>query len=257
MISVLIVSLLLTCLYLITKNNQRHIKLLKYRIITQFTRRTLIHFLHIGKTAGTAVKYALKTNCNPYIDQNYIILLHNHTFKLQDAKKGEKVFFTVRDPVDRFISGFYSRKRKGMPRIYNEWNSGEKKAFRTFKTANDLALSLTSSEISLKEKAEDAMRSIDHIRRSYWNWFGSKEYLLSRKDDIIFIGDQSRLNEDFKKLKEKLNLSDTVNLPSDKVKMHKNPENTNKKLEDVSIDNLQKWFQKDYEFLEVIKGFNL
>ncbi len=69
-----------------------------------------IHFIHIGKTGGTAVKYALQDYNATVLGCRYEIILHNHNFKLKDIPIGEKFFFFVREPIDRFISGFYSRK---------------------------------------------------------------------------------------------------------------------------------------------------
>ena len=95
------------------------------------------------------------------------------------------------------------------------------------------------------------MGSIPHIRSSYWDWFGDKEYLLSRKNDIIFIGNQRQLNDDFIKLKSILNLPDHLSMPTDPVKMHKNPDGVDKKLNEQAIENLKSWYAKDYAFLDL------
>ncbi len=73
-----------------------------------------IHFLHIGKTGGTAVKYALSSYSK---NEKYEIILHGHETKLKDIPNGEKFFFFLRNPITRFTSGFYSRKRQGRPSI--------------------------------------------------------------------------------------------------------------------------------------------
>lgn len=81
-----------------------------------------VHFLHIGKTGGSAVKFALKE----YSKTSWCkITFHDHKTSLSDIPEGEKIFFFLRDPISRFISGFYSRQRKGLPRYYSEWTSEE------------------------------------------------------------------------------------------------------------------------------------
>jgi len=64
-------------------------------------RKQILHFLHIGKTGGSAVKYAISQHS---IDSRYEIHLHPHVVRLNDVPKGEKVFFLLRDPISRFIS---------------------------------------------------------------------------------------------------------------------------------------------------------
>ena len=74
-----------------------------------------VHFLHIRKTGGTAVKHALKSHLRT---RRYLIFLHKHNVKLKDVPVGDKVFFFLRDPVSRFVSGFYSKQRRGRPSLF-------------------------------------------------------------------------------------------------------------------------------------------
>jgi len=234
------------------KIDKKKYNLLKYRLYAILTFKTFIHFLHIGKNGGTAIKYALQINKKPYFDKDYIIVGHKHNFKLENIYPWEKVFFVVRDPIDRFISGFYSRKRKGQPRIYEEWSDKEKIAFENFNTPNDLALSLIKTNSNYKQAVE-AMNSIGHVKTSYWDWFKNEKYFLRRKKNIIFIAELKELNKDFKKFKQKLNIPDYVRLPKDKIKKHSNPIEYDKKLDEKSILNLKKWYSKDYDFIRLVK----
>ena len=90
-----------------------------------------VHFLHIGKTGGSAIKHAINKNCP---DSEYEIHFYRHAVKLRDIPKGEKFVFILRDPVTRFVSGFYSRQRQGKPRYNIPWRPKEKTAFETFST---------------------------------------------------------------------------------------------------------------------------
>lgn len=72
------------------------------------TRRPRAHLVHVGKTAGTALKWALV----PAAKQGrYELCLHRHADGLAAMPVGDRVFFVVRDPIDRFVSGFLSRER--------------------------------------------------------------------------------------------------------------------------------------------------
>jgi len=220
------------------------------QIANKFTGKQIVHILHIGKTGGSAVKEALK----PYLFAGkFKIESHDHGFRLKDVPKGEKVVFFLRDPIKRFISGFYSRKRKGQPRYNFPWSSGEKKAFVHFKTPNALAVALSSENKQLKESAVMAMKNITHVNTSYWDWFDSDTYFLSRFSDILFIGFQESLRDDFNMLKRILDLPKNLKLSNDDVVAHRNPGYLDTHLDAEAMKNLITWYQNDYEFFKFCK----
>jgi len=218
---------------------------LYYRLL----RKKRIHFLHIGKTGGTAVKEALK-HFQKYKDTR--IWLHNHKVTLVDIPQGDKVIFFIRDPISRFVSGFYSRKRQGRPRYNAPWTPEEKEAFQNFRTPNELAKSIFSPDQAVRKKAIHAMRGIYHVNTFLKDWLISKDYILRRKKDILFIGCQESLDKDFELLKKLLGLPRDIELPKDPMKAHKNPPNIDKSLDKDAIENLRKWYAHDYELYDFL-----
>ena len=85
-----------------------------------------VHFLHVGKIGGTAIKHAIGGAQAPDSGERarlaYVVHLHRHAVGLRDVPVGEKFFFFVRDPVSRFVSGFHSRQRRGAPRYSGRWS---------------------------------------------------------------------------------------------------------------------------------------
>jgi len=221
------------------------------KISAKLRGKTPVHFLHIGKTGGTALKYVFKEY---YTTEKYEIFTHSHRVHLNHIPAGEKVLFFLRDPVGKFVSAFYSRKREGRPRTYNPWTRGEREAFENFNTPNELAKALSSENIELKDKAIKAMKDIGHIRKSYWDWFLSEDYFLSRRRDILFVGFQESFNRDFEKLKNILMLPEEATLPTDEINTHRNPLDVDKSLDMDSIENLKKWYEKDYHFIDICKN---
>lgn len=213
--------------------------------------RKIVHFIHIGKTGGTAIKSVIK---NYKSTKGFDIFIHGHEFKFKDALPGEYVFFVLRDPVDRFISGFYSRKRQGQPRTFWPYSKAEERAFGVFETPNELGLALSSTDSILRSKAQDAMKGIGHVNTSFWDWFENKEYLKNRLSDILFVGEQENLNKGFEELKRILGLPVYLKLPDSDVKAHRNPVKSDKRLDAVALQNLKKWYEKDYEFLSFLKS---
>lgn len=202
------------------------------------------HFLHFGKTGGTALKLALASAGRG------IVQVHPHATTLADVPPGERVFFFVRDPVTRFVSGFYSRQRQGRPRYNSPWSPAEATAFAIFRSPNELALALTAEDTSLRGQAFHAMRSIAHVRDSYWRWLVSPEMLERRRDDILFIGQQEHLADDAAALSGRLRLDKLV-LPEDEVAAHRNPPGLDRRLEPVALANLRRWYAADYEALQL------
>lgn len=210
-----------------------------------------IHYIHIGKTGGTAIKHALKETA---MFKQQQLVLHPHKTKLSDIPVGEKVFFSLREPISRFFSAFYSRQRKGMPRYHSEWNDDEKNAFEAFSTPIkmlDGACSPTKNE--LHKRAILAFQTIQHVKDHYNTWLVSSDYLKSRKSDILHVAFQERLSEDFKIIKEKLSLDTNINLPTSSKDAHKNPQYEIPKLTEIQIKFLRSWYADDYNILNYCK----
>ena len=219
------------------------------RIIQRINGKQPVHFLHLGKTGGTAIRHALKD-----IKSNrYVMHFHRHDVTISDIPRGEGVVFFLRDPIARYLSGFYSRQREGKPKYYSPWSPAERIAFSTFSTPNELAVALSSKNEEEREEAEVAMKSIGHVRSHYWDWFENEEYFMSRMTDIVFIGYQETLEKEFERLKVVLGLPESAALPVDDTKSHRNPKGLDKTLEDRAIENLRSWYNEDYKFMSLCR----
>jgi len=214
--------------------------------------KRVVHFLHVGKTGGSAINHAMEP-CRE--TARYMIKRHGHEITLRDIPQGEGVIFFLRDPLARFASGFNSRLRRGEPRAHNPWTATEEEAFSQFDTPNLLATALSSEDEEMRSRAWAAMKSIEHVRDSFWKWFESEEYFLSRMDDIVFIGFQENLSQDFEMVKLKLGVPQSVSLPTDEVLAHKNPSHLDKTLNDRAMENLKHWYAKDIKFYAQCKNY--
>lgn len=232
---------------ILTGGPKRRLKYLRGRLLG----KEFAHFIHVGKTGGSAIKHALR-QCSRKRSP-YEIFLHSHRVTLMEIPRGEKVFFFVRDPIGRFVSGFYSRQRRGLPRYLTPWSREEEEAFRRFSTPGELARALSSPNADDKESARKAMQSIEHVKDSFWKWFGNEAYFTSRLTDVLFIGSQERLAEDFAALKSLLGLPDEAALPEDDVNAHRNPAGLDKELQMDSLSALRVWFRAEYEFIDLCR----
>lgn len=215
------------------------------------TKLPRVHMLHIGKTGGTVIKDALRPFCR---QGSYQIHLHSHRVYLEHIPQGEKVFFFLRHPVDRFVSGFYSRLRRGRPRYRSRWTAGERRAFSTFVNPSDLGESLSSDCEKVRLEGINAMREIRHVRSFLWDWFQSPEYFESRLPDVLFVGFQESLDRDFQILLSLLRLNETCTLSDDPIRAHKNPKSCDCSLTPLAFKNLTEYYAADILFFKQLKN---
>ncbi|MCX8254112.1 hypothetical protein RHAL1_03882 [Beijerinckiaceae bacterium RH AL1] len=198
------------------------------------------YLLHIRKTGGMAIKAALR----PHAER---IVFGRHDLTLVDVPAGAKALFCVRHPCQRFVSGFNSRLRKGLPRNFREWTADEAWAFKRFTTPNALAEALSSEDATRRGDAERAMIGIAHTGMKLSYWLLSASYVRKRRDDILWIGHQPSLDADFSALARLLGLPGDVALPDDDVDAHRTPAGYETALSPLGEANIAGWYRKDFE----------
>jgi len=214
-----------------------------------------VHVLHVSKTGGTAMRYAIRrerlaaggTLPSPWGP----IWAHEHGFRLTDVPKGDKAVITLRDPISRFLSGFCSRQRKGAPRHCREWTDAERMAFKWFSTPQELADALAEPPGETRERAEFAMRSITHLKRRLILWTGRPAYLLRHVDKVLYFARQETLDDDWERLRELLELPTGVILPRDDVVAHRTIYPYDLALSDRGVEAVRAWYAEDYEVLAI------
>lgn len=207
---------------------------------------TKLHFLHIGKTGGSAIKHALR----PYLEQPpQQFTIHNGHIALRKIPQNDKFFFVLRDPLARFVSGFYSRQRKGRPRLNIEWGPVEHEVFAAYQTPNDLAEALAIQE----PLAQKAMNSIFHLTRIHTHYFNLQQ-IKDRKSDLEFILFQEQLDSDFELFKKMQGLPAKCMLPVNSIHAHKNPAELDRTLSAQAQDTLKNHYKEDYAIIDYCRS---
>jgi hypothetical protein len=218
-----------------------------------------VQILHVGKCGGTAIRHAIRearAAAGGRLDSPWgpIWARQGHRYKLSDVPEGDKAVFVLRDPATRFVSGFYSRLRKGRPRHFREWSDEERRAFDWFTTPEALAEALAARGEERK-RAEFAMRTIRQVRRPMTQWTGSPEYLLANLDKVLYIARQETLDDDWANIKELLGLPPTLTLPQDEVGAHRTVYPREQRIGERGLAALRDWFEDDYRLLEIAEDF--
>ena len=222
-----------------------------FRLIQRPERRKrVIHFLHIGKNAGSQVM-SIANQFND-LSRRRTILKRKHDIFLKDIPSDDDYFFSIRDPISRVRSGFYSRKRKGQPRIYSEWSAYDELAFSEFEHANDLAECLFGNG-ETGARAWAAMKSIRHTAQNQSDWFYCCGNFL-RVRPPIFIIRQESFDRDISAF---IGTADPdveisrIRLSSNAVESHRNDYSGVPPLSPRAIENLRSWYAQDFSFCKL------
>ena len=115
-----------------------------------------------------------------------------------DGKENDCYTFFVRDPVDRWVSGFMSRLRLGCPahcHVVKKKPDQEAELFFKYPTPNDLAEALNTTEGRLANEYSF------HTKRTFQDYLpieALKESIREKK--ITFVGEMSQFEQDLNRL---------------------------------------------------------
>ena len=193
-----------------------------------------------------AVKVAIRRAGRTEGPAKFRVVPRQHEIHLDAIPQKDHIFFTVRDPIERYVSGFLSRQRQGQPKFDVPWNDCEAAAFSQFQSPDALAVALTAGGTE-QRNAEAAMHGIRHVRSSYWDWFRDPDYFKGRADHVLWVGHLECL--DLTPLASALGFED-LKLPMEPRKANKAPQDK-PELSSLARANLRAWYAKDYEFLDL------
>jgi len=210
-----------------------------------------VHFVHIGKTGGTAIKHVLRPIFRAETETalGKVILHKGHSFKLADVPQGDKAIFCVRDPLSLYVSAFHSRLRKGQPKFYFEWSPAEAATFERFPTPQALAEGLGSDDEETRAVAQQGMKAIQHIR-GIRRFLKSPDHVMEHRRQIAYIGRQETLDDDWQRIRALLELPEDVELPADPKKAHRRQASGDPALDANAEAILRRYFKPDYQIIQ-------
>lgn len=212
-----------------------------------------LQFLHVGKAAGNSIKFAFDKAGNsadapPAARESAegaprrVIRAWGHKYKLAFFAPEAPYIVNLRDPVSRYYSGFYSRKRMGRPKKDVPHSFFEAIAFRLFPHANSLAEALSHRSYLRRVKAVFAMTTITHVGDPLSAWFSLEQ--VKRRPPVAVLG-MENLGPNMQALARKLGQPD-FELPADDVNAHANNYSDIPPLSETARQNLIQWYAEDY-----------
>ena len=211
----------------------------------------MICLLHPGKTGGTYLKSVIRHNKANWT-RPIKLLSHRASVSstAQDFGQDRKLAFTYRDPIDRFVSAFQSRRRQGRPTYNRMWSPAEATSFLYFNTANEMAEALDSPDERLKSAAYFAFNSIMHIRTNYAFHFEALKTLADEVPNIVACIDVARFDSDLPRFLFQLGVSD-YEIPEN-ADIHANPD-PSEPLSQRALHNLRTFWAMEFEFFSAFK----
>lgn len=207
--------------------------------------KEIVHFLHISKNAGSQLRHMFPL-VNAEMPGNIYLRREAHAVTLAHLPAEARYFFSLRDPVSRFKSGFYCRKRKSRPRYDIEWSPHEARAFARFEHANDLAEALFREDERGRE-ATAAMRSISHLARNQVDWFKEYGFLFELRPPVWILRTDN-FRADWQILLDRLGIPSDVPFAKDAVSGHRNDYAGAPPLSERAMENIRRWYVQDQAF---------
>lgn len=204
-----------------------------------------IHYLHIGKTAGNQIKFrcAQIEQHNPQLR----FVMHSHAMTLRKIRDNQRYFFSIRQPLSRFTSAFYERKRQGRDGG-NTWSADEALAFARYPHAVDLAEAIFDEGESGRT-ARAAMHSIGHLRKLHHEWFFPYGYFLEHRPPIWILR-QENFEHDFARFVQELGVSPMQFQEADPALAKSTSYDKIPALTAKAKRNLSKWYEVDIRFYD-------
>lgn len=202
-----------------------------------------VHFLHIGKCAGTQTK-ALAASINA-MEAGIRIVAHPHRIMPASLPQAEACVFSIRSPETRVLSGFSSHKRKGRLRFKVEWTPSERETFFSFDHANDPTEALFIQG-PRGWQANAAIRAKSHLAANKCDYFKHCGAFLTSRPPLPIIR-QKRFNRDIGLLLRKVRLLTPPLMKTDPVKTQKNDHTGLMPLSEQAKQNLRVWYAQDFE----------
>lgn len=221
------------------------------RIRRSNQQRRVVYFLHIGKAAGSQIKQII-AQINSSATGVYLAA-QTHDVFLHQLPQPADYFFSIRDPISRFRSGFYSRKRKGRPLNDIEWTAYEAAAFARFAHANDLAEALFEpGELGMQAVA--AIKSIRHTAQDQIDWFMLAGDIFATRPPIWVIR-QEHFAADLATFIARLGLDFQPVITRDDRHAHSNDYASVPALSDKAVANLRRWYAQDFAFYDAVESW--
>ncbi len=171
-------------------------------------------YLHIPKTGGTAIRSAIESAGTA--GDSSAVRYFGHGSSLDQLREHD-VVFVIRDPIERVISAFYSRRRMGRPRYNSAHTPGEAVTFGRWPELEPLIRDVAAGD----PDAQSAWQAVPHLR-PLSAWLVDTEAIEAAS--IAYIAHLPTLDREWLVICGIWEISEASELPTSTVAAHRAPE---------------------------------
>lgn len=214
-------------------------------------------FLHIGKTGGTSVHgflQKLKRSSKPFP----LYLSHGWSSDFLDQIPEVKLNFIYRDPLERTVSAFNSRLRRGRPTYSSQWTIPEAVIFSNFRSVSEFFDAILKDDDYSTGMVDFAVRSIRHLKLGYAHHFQSAEKLESMRSRINIIEPIEHTDSFLERMCDEIGI-DRNAIDEVYVKKHVSARPSSDFLDgysDTELQRLRTFFSTEYEIYRCMVDMN-
>ncbi len=201
-----------------------------------------VFMIHIGKTGGSSLKSWIRSHLSGKV------IMNSHNLRLGD-RKNAKYIFLVRDPVDRWISGYLHTLNTCCVESHLRWTLLN--AFAMYPSPTAFAEALYQDPEAFK-----AASSMFHVHRGFHFYLGK---IKNHLQDILWVGDLGNLKNHTANLSKMMGVVvteppgrlNTVHDLAGKFLHHSNIQF----LKNVSWNarcNIERYVSRDYDILDLL-----
>jgi len=221
----------------------------------------MVAFIHIGKTGGSTIQKILNIKqyhlCKNYnLNNKFIIWIRNPITRFVSAFNMSYINVNFKDYIKNVneledksvlikfrIKDYLSKKQNYIfGKKYDE-------LINYFKTANNLAESLTSECKNIRKKAMKLMHMPhEHIYKGIGWYLNNGKFIKNHNEKILFVGKMETMDEDIEKLGVLLNKK----LKPDEKRINYYSSKESKYLSERAIENIID-FYKDTDYSALIE----
>jgi|GEM_PF-2368613 len=212
-------------------------------------------FIHIPKTGGTSIgKFGSKVIAGG--GKFPIAFPHGWTAEqiFNEFPKIE-LYFIIREPLERTISGINSRIRMGRPQYNIVWNVGEAVSFNFFPTAVELLNGLAAQDERIKSAAIFAFKHINHLKHGYEFYFKDAAFIRANADRFPLVREISDSDSFVTQLCARTGINPQM-LDQHYRRLHVAPQSTSNLAASLAPETLaaaRKFLSREYEIYDELK----
>lgn len=204
-------------------------------------------FILIGGTGGDAVEALLSRPCERHGIEFSRFPQHTRIDDVLKADPDIRLCFGVSDPLERFVSVFWSRLRRGGPHTNTTWSADEMAVFQWFKSPTHLAEALSSEDERQVSAALFAFDALGDLKHNYEFHMESVDKLKSIESRIFMAWDMAEFGERDRELWHSVGLpADQFRTPAKPLGERARPRPHEEELSALAKRNLQTFWRKDF-----------